>query len=146
MNIFLIFVWIYAAMVAMAFWESYVEGRNAWDKKKLGWKLKIGSYFVVSAYHFYLAWIMIPLLVLLPLVIYGWDSRLFGILFSAYISGLVVEDFMWYAVNPVVKFREFWSAFSDYYPWIKIGGKKIIPVGYLLGIILAMASWYYLWR
>jgi len=56
-------------MIAMAFWESYVEGRNAWHKKKLGFKIKIGKY-CFTAYHFFLAWIMLPLLLALPLVIY----------------------------------------------------------------------------
>ncbi|MDD5191863.1 MAG: hypothetical protein PHX96_01860 [Candidatus Nanoarchaeia archaeon] len=117
MNILLIFILIYAAMIAMSFWESYVEGRNAWDKGKLGWKIRIGKY-VISAYHVYISWVMFPLLLSLPLVIYGWDTKLFGILVSAYFSGMVIEDFMWYVVNPVVKFKEFFTSFSDYYPWI----------------------------
>jgi len=29
MNTPAIFLWIYAAMIAMAFWEAYAEGRNA---------------------------------------------------------------------------------------------------------------------
>ncbi|MDD5740408.1 MAG: hypothetical protein PHH54_00325 [Candidatus Nanoarchaeia archaeon] len=145
MNILLIFILIYAAMIAMSFWESYVEGRNAWDKGKLGWKIRIGKY-VISAYHVYISWVMFPLLLSLPLVIYGWDTKLFGILVSAYFSGMVIEDFMWYVVNPVVKFKEFFTSFSDYYPWIKINGKKIIPLGYVTGIIIAVLSWYFLWR
>ena len=145
MNILLIFIWVYMAMIAMAFWESYVEGRNAWDKGKLGWKIKIGKY-VISAYHFYVSWIMFPILFTLPLIIYGWNTKLFGILISAYFSGAVLEDFMWYVVNPVVKFKEFFTSFSDYYPWIRINGKKIIPLGYVTGIIIAVLSWYFLWR
>ena len=113
MNTLIIFIWVYAAMIAMSFWEAYVEGRNAWDKKKLGWKLNIGK-FVLHSYHFYAFWIMWPLALSLPLVIYGWDTRLFGILLSAYFSGMVLEDFFWYVVNPVVKLKELWSDFSDY--------------------------------
>lgn len=30
MKIFLIFIWIYLAMIAIAFWESEVEGRKTW--------------------------------------------------------------------------------------------------------------------
>lgn len=45
MNALLIFIWIYAAMIALSFVEAYVEGRN----------------------------------LSFPLVIYGWDRRLFGI-------------------------------------------------------------------
>lgn len=146
MDALFILLWIYAAMIAMAFWESYAEGRNPWDKRKLGWKIKLGKRFVLPAYHFYLFCVMWPLLLALPLVIYGWKTELFGILASAYFSGMVLQDFMWYVVNPAVKLREFWTGFSDYYPWLRIGGKKIIPVGYILGILLAVASWYFLWR
>ena len=58
----LIILIIWAAMVAMGFWEAYVEGRNPWDKRKLGWKLKLGKYSL-PAYHFYCFWVMWPLLV-----------------------------------------------------------------------------------
>ncbi len=146
MHTFLIILWVCLAMFATSFWEAYVEGRNAWNKEKLGWSLRIGKRFVLSGYHFFLFFIMFPLLLSLPLVIYGWDARLFGILVSAYAIGLIVEDFGWYCVNPVVRFKEFWSDFSDYYPWIKIKGKKIIPFGYVVGVIVAIISWYFFWR
>jgi hypothetical protein len=145
MKTILIFIIIYAAMISMSFWEAYVEGRNAWDKKKLGWKIKI-SKFTLSAYHFYNFWVMWPLLLALPLVIYGWNIKLFGILISAFFSGAIIEDFFWYIVNPKVKFREFWTKFSDYYPWIRINGKKIIPLFYVLGVVLSLLSWYFLWK
>lgn len=140
-----IFAWVYAAMIAMAFWESDVEKRNAWDKGKAGWKIKFGI-FKFTGYHFYLYYVMFPVLLSLPLIIYGWDTRLFGILASAYFTGTNLEDFMWYVVNPRVKLKEFYTKFSDYYPWIKIGKKKIIPWGYVVGIALAVLSWYFLWR
>jgi len=144
MNIPLIFIWIYAAMIATSFWEAYVEGRNAWDKAKLGWKINIGR-FKLTGYHFYIFYIMWPLLVTLPLVIYGWDTKLFGILLSAYASGAVLEDFMWYVVNPVVKVRELNTDFANYYPRVKIGNIRI-PVFYFIGIGVAILSWYFLWR
>jgi hypothetical protein len=146
MNTFLIFVWIYLAVIAMSFWEAYVEGRNSWDKKKLGWKFRIGKRFVLTAYHFYIFWVMWPLMLTLPLIVYGWNTRLFGIILSAYFSGLVIEDFFWYVVNPEVKLREFWSSFSDYYPWLRIKGVKILPWGYILGILMSVACWLLLWR
>jgi hypothetical protein len=133
-------------MVAMAFWEAYVEGRNEFDKKKLGWKIKFGKYTFITAYHFYVFVVMWPLLLSLPLIIYGWDFQLFGILISAYFSGQVIEDFMWYVVNPVVKFKERVTRFSDYYPWIKIGGIKIVPWCYIQNTVIALLSWYFIWR
>ena len=145
MNTLLIFLWIYAAMIAMAFWEAYVEGRHPWDLRKLGWKLKLGK-FVLPAYHFYLFAVMLPLLLTLPLIIYGWDLKLAGILISAYFSGIVLEDFCWFVVNPAVKVKEFWSGFTDYYPWIKVKEKKIIPLGYIIFLTIAILSWYFIWR
>jgi len=145
MNEILILIWIWLAMIAMSFWESYVEGRNPWDKRKVGWKIKIKKY-CLPGYHFYVFWVMWPLLLTLPLVIYGWNFKLFGLLSSGYFSGMVIEDFGWFVVNPVVKLKEFWTDFSDYYPWIRIKGKKIIPWGYLLGILIAVLSWYFIWR
>jgi hypothetical protein len=145
MNILLIFIWIYAAMIALSFVESYVEGRNAWDKKKFGPKIKIGK-LKFTAYHFFLFGVMIPLFITLPLIINGWDARLFGILLSAFFSGIIIEDLFWYIVNPVVKFKELFTSFSDYYPWIKLKNRKIIPAGYLLWLTLAVLSWFLLWR
>ena len=146
MSVLLIFIWIYTAMIAMSFWEAYIEGRNAWNKGKLGWKIKLGKNFVLPAYQVFLFGVMWPLLLTLPLIICGWDIKLFGILVSAYFSGTIIEDFGWYVVNPAVKLKEFWTGFSDYYPWLKIRGQKIIPISYILGIAIAVLSWYFLWK
>lgn len=146
MNTILIFIWIYAAIIATSFWEAYVEGRNSWDKNKLGWKIKIGQHTILTAYHFCAFWLMWPLLLTLPFIIYGWNTRLFGIILSAYFSGMVLEDFVWYIANPAVKFKEFWTDFSDYYPWLKVKNRKIIPLGYVFGIILSVLSWYLFWK
>ncbi|MBI1936049.1 hypothetical protein HYS31_06430 [Candidatus Woesearchaeota archaeon] len=142
----LIFAWIYSAMISMSFWESYVEGRNPWDKRKLGWKIHLGKKFVLPAYHFYVFLVMWPLLLTLPFVIHGWNARIFGIIASAYFSGMVIEDFMWYVVNPAVKLKEFYTQFSDYYPWLRIYNKKIIPWAYVFAICISILSWHFLWR
>ena len=145
MNILMIFICIYGAMVAHAFWEGYVEGRNVGHKGKLGWKIRIGKSFIFTAYHFWLFYIMYPLLLSLPFVIYGWDYILFGVFVSAYFSGLVIEDFLWYLVNPVVKIRrDFNSKFAEWYPWIKIVNIEI-PLFYILSLLIAFLSWRFIW-
>lgn len=146
MNTLLIFVWIYAAMIAMSFWEAYVEGRHPWDRRKLGWKIKIGQTFVLPAYHIFVFGIMWPLLLTLPFIAQGWNTKLFGIIVSAYFSGMIIEDLGWYVVNPEVEIKEFWTNFSDYYPWLKINGKKFLPLTYLSWLIISVLSWYFLWR
>ena len=144
MNTLLVFVWIYAAMIATSIWEAAVEGKNSWDKGKLGFKIKIGNYTVLTAYHFFLFGVMFPLLLSLPLVILGWDTRLFGILLSAYASGMIIEDFFWFVVNPSFNLKNWNSKNVDWYLWLKLG-KLQIPVFYLVSIIIAVASWYFLW-
>ena len=143
-NPVLIFTVVWLAMIANSHWEAYVEGDKAWDKGKLGWKLRIGKY-VLSAYHFYLFFVMWPMLLSLPLIIYGWNLELFGILLSAYISGLVVEDFFWFVVNPKIKLGDFNSNKVRYYPWVKLHFFEI-PLGYVLGIISSVVIWLLIWR
>ena len=145
MNIVLIFIWVWLAFLAAAFWESSVEGRNAWAKKSIGWKIKITKKNTLTKYHFFVN-IMGIFALTLPLIIYGWDIQLFGILVSAYFTGIIIEDFSWFVVNPKVKFKEFFSSFTDYYPWLKFKGRKIIPLLYIFNIIIALLSWYFLWR
>lgn len=145
MNPFIIFLWIYLAMIAMAFWESSVEGRNYWDKGKLGWKIKIGKY-CLPEYHVFVFVIMWPILLSLPLIIFGWNLKLAGVLLSAYFSGMAVEDFMWHVINPAVDFKDsFNSKFSNYYPWIKISSFEI-PFLYVIGISLSILIWFFIWR
>ena len=132
-------------MLAAAFWESYAEGRDAWSKKKYGWKFRILGHDL-TGYHFFLFFVMFPALIFMPLAVTGWDKTLFGVLLSGYGLGLIVEDFFWYIVNPEVKFREWFTDFSDYYPWIKLGDTKIIPVYYVVALTISGLSWYYLWR
>lgn len=141
--VFILCIWI--AMIATGIWESCVEGRNAWDKGKFGWKIKVFG-FVISQYHFFLFVVMWPALLILPFLVVGWDFRLFGIILSSFFSGLIIEDITWYMMNPKVKFREFYTKFSDYYPWIRFGKVKIIPLSYIVGILISFTSWYFIWR
>lgn len=144
MKTFLIFLVVWGAMVAMSFWASYVEGRNAWDKGKLGWKLKIGKYSL-PAFEFYIFVLMCPLFLSLPLIVNGWDIKLFGVLVSAYFSGIIIEDFLWFVVNPKVSVKEFNPQYANYYPWLIIGKIKI-PWGYLISLVISLLSWWFLWR
>lgn len=144
MNVLLIFIWIWAAFVAMAFWEAYVEGKKPWDKGKLGWKLKITKKYCFPAYAFYV-WLMWIFLLTLPFIIYGWNLKLFGIILSAFVLGTIIEDFLWFAVNPTFKIKNWNSKNVTWYRWIKLG-KIEFPLMYLIGILISVASWYILWR
>lgn len=140
-----IFAIIWGAMIATSFWEAYVEGKNPWDKGKLGWKIRYKHHTILTAYHFWLFWVMYPLLVSLPLFVVGFSWGLLGVIISAYTSGLMIEDFFWFVVNPVFNFSHFNSKYVYWYPWIKIG-KIEFPAYYLIAITLSILSWFFLWR
>lgn len=138
-----IFLVIWLAMIAHAFWESSVEGRNAWDRNKYGWKLQLLKNLLITRYHFWLFFVYLPLLVIvLPLVVAGFSIKLLGVLLSAYFSGLVIEDFSWFLVNTEISFKEAWNPkFASYYPWLIIGRLRI-PLLYIIGIALALIFWF----
>lgn len=142
--IFWVFALVWLAMVAIGFWESSVEGKNAWGKGKLGWKLKRGKRVLFTHYHFWLFVIMIPAFLAIPLVL-NFSKELLGIILSAYFSGLVIEDFTWFIVNPVFPFKKFNSKDAKWHIWLKLG-KFELPYSYIIAILLALASWYFLWR
>lgn len=139
MNDWLIFFWIILCFASISFWEAYAEGRHGGASQQVGWKLKVGKYFF-TAYHFHLFAITIPLFLFLPLVAFGWSGRLMAIIASGFLVGVVVEDFLWFVINPVWPLRDFNSEKVTWFPWLKIG-KFELPIWYLPFLILAMIIW-----
>ena len=146
LNSYLIVGVIWSAFIAMAFWESSVEGREAGNRGKTGFKIKLPFRNYVTKYHFFLFYVMLPILIYLSLIINGWNLKLFGILLSAHFSGIAIEDFMWFLVNPKIKLKkDFNPKFVNYYPWIKIG-KINIPAMYFFDFGIAILSWFFIWK
>ena len=145
MQTLFIFLVIWLAMIAHSFWESSVEGKNAWGKNKYGWTLKLAKNLSLTRYHFWLFVVYMPLIfILLPLVVAGFSIKLFGILLSAYFSGMVIEDFFWFVVNTEIKFKDSWNPkFASYYPWIGFGNYKV-PLFYFLGFCISIIIWFLL--
>ena len=142
----IIFLVVWAAFVATAMWEARVEGRNTWDKGKLGWKIMIKGRAVYTAYQFWLFMVMYPLLmIILPLIVNGWNVRLFGILVSAYFSGVALEDIVYPFVNPAFKWKEKFHSKLLEFRYYKIAGIKV-PIFHIVHIIIAVLVWYFLWR
>lgn len=145
-NDYLIVLLIWAAFIAMSFWESSVEGRNAGNRGKKGFRIKLFGKNYITRYHFFLFYIMLPVLIYMPLIIYGWNLQLFGVLLSAHFSGIVIEDFCWFLVNPKIDIKkDFNPDFVNYYPWLKIG-KIYIPVYYIIDLAIAFMSWLFFWK
>jgi hypothetical protein len=129
-------VWL--AMIATSFWEAYSEGKNSWSKHKLGWKIG-GRVPILTAYHFWLFYVTFPALLAIPLVVsFSW--HLFGLLLGAYLFGVVIEDFFWFVVNPVVRIDSLNPHYDKWQSWIKIGGVNI-PLNYIVGISLGTLVW-----
>lgn len=140
-----IFLTIWIAMIATSMWEASVEGKNYWDKGKNGWKWKVGKYVLLTRYHFFLFGVAYPALLSLIFVIYGFNLKLFGIILSAYASGMILEDFFWFVFNPFYGIKKFNSKNVVWYPWIKIG-KLEFPLSYVLLLSLSVISWLLLWK
>src|SRR3989344_4066155 len=52
----IIFFYIIAIFVAIAFWEAYIEGSGGWAANQVGWKLNFKVGFLkrpIDAYHFW---------------------------------------------------------------------------------------------
>ena len=137
----LVFLFVCLAMVATSFWESHVEGPNTWDKKKYGWKLKLGKYSL-PAYHFWLWIVTFPILiVLLPQVIVGFSWKFTAFLSGTYMFGSVLEDFIYYVVNPFFGLKKWNRRIVTYFPWFKVG-RVCVPTNYIFGILFsALLIW-----
>jgi hypothetical protein len=88
---------------------------------------------------------MLFFLLTLPLIIYGWNAKLFGVILSAAAVGMIIEDFLWYVINPYFSLKKFNPEDAYWYPWAGIGKLKI-PLCYIAGIAAALLSWYFLWK
>ena len=139
-NDILITLYIQAIFASIAFWESYIEGYNSWDTGKLGWKFRIGflKQKPLTMYHLFLYVITIPMFMMLPLLLFGFDKHLFLLLIANYFLGLVVEDFLWFVVNPVWGgLRNFNSAKVNWHRFHRIGRLEL-PDFYIIFILVAV--------
>jgi len=145
MNTLLIFSWIVLAFIVMAFLEKTIEGPNSWGRKTYGWRYIVSKKLrlTLTEYHLFF-WIFLILLFSLPLII-NYSNKLLGILISAFCIGFIIEDFLYFIVNPYFGIKKFNKKQANWYPWIGLG-KFQIPVSYLIGIIITILSWYFLWR
>lgn len=129
MSLLFAFLYVMFIFIAISFWEAYIEGPNGWASKQHGWTINLGIR-KLTAYHFWSWIIMIPLFLLLPLVVFGFDKSIFWFLVGSYFIGTVVEDFGWFVVNPKFPLKDFNSNKVWWHRWIKLN-KFEIPDFYL---------------
>jgi|SRR3989344_4941770 len=134
-----ILVYVSLIFIALAFGEGYSEGRYGWAARSYGWRFKVTGR-TLTAYHFWIWLIMIPMFLMFPLFIYGFNLRLFGVLLSSYFLGAVINDIAWYIVNPKVRLKDFNPRFAKWYNWWDIFGIKI-PDFYIFYPIIFLIIW-----
>ncbi len=121
------------AFIAIAFMAVAVEGPT-------------GGVFVRNT-HFGLSgdvWLFvvaIPLLLLIPLVMDGFHSKIVGTLLSGAFIGVVLEDFTWFLINPNYGLQNFNPSKATWLAWANFGSFSV-PIGYIIGVALALLSWF----
>jgi hypothetical protein len=105
-----------AFMVFMAFilanWEIQIEGKDGWAAKSPGWRLekgwlvKITGGRPITGYHFYMT-IFLVAVVHLPLFFTSWSWRLECLLIAFYVGMVLLEDFLWFILNPFYGIKNF---------------------------------------
>lgn len=119
-----------------------MEGRNGWAKRSYGWRLKIFKRNL-TAYHFWIWLVLLPMFLMLPLIVFGFNSRIFWLLASSYFLGALINDLVWYIVNPKVTLKDLNPKFAKWYNWWNIFGIKI-PDFYIVYPIIFLIIWVFL--
>ena len=142
----IILFYILGIFTAIAFWEAYIEGRGGWAANQVGWKINFKVGFLkrpLDGYHFWSWLVMIPAFLMLPFLMFGFDKHLFWLVVIGFLLGSVVEDFLWFVVNPDFPFRDFNPKKVWWHYWIGFGKFKV-PEIYIIYPILALLIWIYL--
>jgi len=83
----------------------------------------------------------IPSFLLIPLVVKGFESKLFGVLLCGLFVGGILQDFFWFVVNPNFGVGNFNSSSATWLAWLKAGSFEI-PYFYVICAFLAAVSWF----
>lgn len=136
MTEWIIFTIIMLAFLATAFWEAYIECENIGASKSCGWEIKISKTKSIKGYHVMLWWVTYPLLLSLPIVANP-TWTMFRFVAAGYFLGSVLQDFMWFVVNPRFPFSKWNPKNAGWYYWLKLG-KFQLPAFYLPYIIIGL--------
>lgn len=96
----------------LAWWEIQIEGKAGWASKSPGWKIDKGwlmqltGGLPITGYHVFMTVFMIAI-VHLPLFFTNWSWRLESLLLGFYVGMILVEDFLWFALNPYYGIKSF---------------------------------------
>jgi hypothetical protein len=103
-------------MVFMAFilalWEIQIEGKDGWAAKSPGWRIEKGWAVKlmggrpITGYHIFMTLFIIGI-IHLPLFFVPWSWRLESLLWGFYLGMLLLEDFLWFVLNPYYGIKNF---------------------------------------
>jgi hypothetical protein len=132
MNYKLIFLIEILAFISISFWAAAMEG-------SIGGVFGIRTLFGLNA-DFYIFFVTIPLFLLMTLIIKP-EIKLFGILATGYLLGVVLEDFFWFVINPYYGIQKFNSQYAFWIlHWINVGVE--IPLFYIRYLLGAFLVWF----
>lgn len=135
-----VLLYIFAIYIAIAFWEANMEGEFGWASRQCGWAVDF-KIWKLTAYHFWLWIVTVPMFLSLPFIIFGLSKHMIGVVLAGYFFGAIVEDFTWFFVNPKFPPNKFSSKYVTWYPWIKIGNIFEVPTFYVLYLLIGSILW-----
>jgi hypothetical protein len=93
-------------------WEIQIEGKDGWAAKLPAWRIKKGWLIrliggrPITGYHVLMISFTIAI-VHLPLFFVTWSWRLECLLIGFYMGMMLIEDFLWFALNPHYGIKNF---------------------------------------
>lgn len=130
--------------VGLAFLERTVEGEFGGGEGTKGWRMNFFGYRL-KEYHFWLWYVVVPIFVFSPLIVTGPDPRVFGTLASAYLLGGILEDFLYFVVNPNFGLKKWNSRHGKWMPWFRVGRFEA-PQFYVRNALAAVIVWiFFIW-
>ena len=107
---FLLFMLFLACILAL--WEIQIEGKDGWAGGLPGWRVEKGQVIKltggrpITGYHVYMTIFLIAV-IHLPLFFLPWTLRLESLLIGFYVGMVLVEDFLWFCLNPYYGLKNF---------------------------------------
>lgn len=107
--LFIIFLFIAAILAAKA--EIQIEGKDGWAQNLPTWRFQIKSRYIflnreITGYHIF----FFSLVLFLPHTIFLfilWSLKIELAIIGFYLMFTVLEDFMWFILNPNYRFKKF---------------------------------------
>jgi hypothetical protein len=96
----------------LALWEIQIEGKDGWAaglpgwRIEKGWPVKMTGGRPITGYHLFMTLFMVSI-VHLPLFFVTWSWRLESLLLGFYLGMMLLEDFMWFVLNPHYGIKNF---------------------------------------